>query len=421
MIELLDMTTICGKQKVEISFRDAYKFPSTNYGAFGLFRYPARFIPQVVLFILKNYVTSTDIIFDPFAGYGTVGFASRLTGNKYELWDLNPILDLIHKTVTINLNKTTNMDKLIHSILKMLQKRKEIFIPKWSNLEYWIPKEFIEFLGYIWYNAHNMDIPEKPLVLTSLLRVTRYFSYSDEKIYKLYKSKRAKAKINSLLSTDWQKEFFILLNKELKNSLKKLLDYKSLKPKEVDYVVKAGTDVFTESLRSEVDVLITSPPYLQAQEYIRSTKLELFWLGYTEEYIKKLSRREIPYRRDIPEVKIYSETYEKYKSLIYNKKLRRMYEKYFKSIIFALEKFSIYVRKKMFIFVGPVQVEEIKIPIDDIIVEHFSCKGWEHELTLIDKVKARAMFNTKNKMNPASGRKNSRMETEHLVILSRHD
>ena len=43
--------------------------------------------------------------------------------------------------------------------------------------------------------------------------------------------------------------------------------------------------------------MITSPPYLQAQEYIRSTKMELFWLGYSEAKIRELSRLEIPYRK----------------------------------------------------------------------------------------------------------------------------
>ncbi len=407
--------------KVEISFRDAYDFPSTNYGAFGLFRYPAKFIPQVVLYVLREYTTPKDIIFDPFAGYGTVGFASRITGNSYELWDLNPILELIHRAGTIYTDDIFIIDRFVQRILNTLKKREGTFLPKWSNLDYWFPSEFFEILGHVWYNAHGLDIPEKPLVLLALLRVTRYFSYSDEKVYKLYKSKKAKSKIETLLFSDWEKEFYIMLEKELRSVIKRIGEYRRLSPKRVGYTLKAGTDVFVETLDSEVDVLITSPPYLQAQEYIRSTKLELYWLGYSEDYIKELSRKEIPYRKDVPDIKIHSETYERVKEEIKSSKLKDLYERYFKSIIYTLSTLSEKVRKRMFVFVGPVHIEEIKVPIDDIVAEHFSYTGWIYELTYVDKVKSRAMFNTKDGINPASRRRNSRMETEHLVVLSRHD
>lgn len=407
--------------KVKISFRDAYKFPSTNYGAFGLFRYPAKFIPQVVLYILREYTTQQDVVFDPFAGYGTVGFASRIVGNSYELWDLNPILELIHKAGTIYINDIFAVDKIVKHILDALQKREGFFLPKWSNLNYWFPQEFLEFLGYTWYNAHNLDIREKPLMLLALLKATRYFSFSDEKVYKLYKSKKAKLKVQTLLSSNPQQEFYAMIEREFRVLTRKVFEYTRFNPKRVNYVLKAGVDVFTETLSSEVDVLITSPPYLQAQEYIRSTKLELYWLGYSEDYIKNLSSKEIPYRKDVPNVKIHSETYERVREKIKSHKLKDLYERYFKSIIYILSTLSENVKKSMFVFVGPVHIEEMKVPIDDILVEHFSHAGWIHELTYIDEVKSRAMFNTKDGINPASRRKNSRMETEHLVVLSRHD
>ena len=40
-------------------------------------------------------------------------------------------------------------------------------------------------------------------------------------------------------------------------------------------------------------LLVTSPPYLTAQKYIRSSKLQLAWMGYSEEQIRKLDRHSI--------------------------------------------------------------------------------------------------------------------------------
>ena len=40
-----------------------------------------------------------------------------------------------------------------------------------------------------------------------------------------------------------------------------------------------------------IDCIVTSPPYANAQEYFRSVKLELFWLGFAdEEKLRKLNR-----------------------------------------------------------------------------------------------------------------------------------
>lgn len=47
-------------------------------------------------------------------------------GFEYELWELNPI---------------------IFNLLKELRKSSYEFIPNWSNLNYWFPKEFISVLS----------------------------------------------------------------------------------------------------------------------------------------------------------------------------------------------------------------------------------------------------------------------------------
>ena len=65
-----------GKQAV--IFRDLMlEFQSTTYGTFGLYKYPAKFIPQVIAYALSNYGSQGMHVIDPFAGYGTVGTVAR--------------------------------------------------------------------------------------------------------------------------------------------------------------------------------------------------------------------------------------------------------------------------------------------------------------------------------------------------------
>jgi hypothetical protein len=398
--------------KVPILFRNTIpEIPSTTYGTFAIYKYPAKFIPQVIAYVLKRYAKPGMKIFDPFAGYGTVGIVSRVYGYDYELWDLNPIISIIHDTAVMK-NPKANLQEL----MKEIKNSKEEFIPKWSNLNYWFPDEFIPILSRSWGFAHSLTDETKYILLIPLINVTRYFSYADEKVHKLYKSNYSRKKINELLKKDWKSQFYDMLQKEIYKLLKKVWEYNCLNPKQVNYKIKAGIDTLSAKLEGDVNILITSPPYLQAQEYIRSTKLELFWLGYEESYIKELSKKEIPYRT-VPEIKIHSEKYYEFREKIKEKHLKTLYDRYFHSILGIFSNLGERVTDYMCIFVGPAKIRTMPIPIDDIIIEHLKEFGWEHEVTFIDKIVSRVMFETD--INPASGEKDNRIKTEHLVVLKK--
>jgi len=399
--------------KVNILFRNTVpEIPSTTYGTFAIYRYPAKFIPQVVAFILKRYAKPGMKIFDPFAGYGTVGIVSRIYGYDYELWDLNPMIDVIHKTAIMKPPRVNIVD-----LIKGLKNSEEEFIPDWSNLDYWFPEEFIPTLSKAWGYVHSLDDETKYILLIPLINVTRYFSYSDEKVHKLYRSKYSRKKVEKLLKGDWKRQFYIMLEKEIQNLLKKIREYHRLKPKEdVNYQIRFGIDTLEEKLDNDVDILITSPPYLQAQEYIRSTKLELFWLGYPEDYIRNLSKKEIPYR-PVSKIEIYSEKYYEFREKIEEEHLRVLYDRYFHGILNIFSSLGERVNSYMCIFVGPAKIRTIPIPIDEIIVEHLQELGWKHEITFVDNIISRVMF--ESKVNPASGKKDSRIKTEHMVVLKK--
>jgi len=396
----------------EILFRNTSTIPSSSFGVFSLYKYPAKFIPQVPAFVMENYAKKGMKVFDPFAGFGTVGYTARLYGLDYELWDLNPLLEYFHSLCEI---KPKPLDK---SLIAKIKAHPQEFLPNWKNLSYWHPEEFLPVLSKAWSFYHqSADEYTKRLLLVPLLKLTKHFSYADEKLHKLYRSKHAKEKVERLLSQDCQGLFYAMLEKELQKTLQKLSEYQSKSPQKVACTVKAGVDVLEENLKEPVNILITSPPYLQAQEYIRSTKLELFWLGFTENYIQSLSKREIPYR-EVPAIEVLSETYHAYRKAIEEKHWLKLYDNYFFAILSTLEKLSQKVLDYMFVFVGPAKVRGQSIPIHEIVCQHLTAQGeWVHERTYIDKIVSRVMFRAKK--NPATGLEDERMDREYLVVLRR--
>ncbi len=107
------VTTVTTAPQQDVIFRELMPgIPSTTYATFGLYKYPAKFIPQVIAYALTAYGQPGMSVIDPFAGYGTVGTVARLCGNSYELWDLNPLLQHLH-SVAIMPPIKTDTDTLV--------------------------------------------------------------------------------------------------------------------------------------------------------------------------------------------------------------------------------------------------------------------------------------------------------------------
>ncbi len=411
MSHILSTSRRNGKSK-KVLFRELIQFPSTTHATFGLYRYPAKFIPHVIAYTLENHAESGMKIFDPFAGYGTVGVLSKIYGYDYELWDLNPMLKVLHSIAIMK-----PIDVNIKDILREIASSKEEFIPQWSRLQYWFPKEFLPFLYKVWGYYHSLDDKSIKLVLTiPLLKTTRYFSYDDTQRQKLSKSLKSEGRVNKLLLSDWRSKFLEMLEIETMKVINRIQEYWMLSPKNTKAVIRDGVDSLEEHLKEKKDILITSPPYLQSQEYIRQAKLDLFWLGYTEEKIKALSKLEIPYR-NIEPCPIFSKTFSKYRNEISEQHIAKVFDRYFWGILGSLTRLQEKISTYLFLFVGHTSARGRSIPLDKIFIEHLTNFGWLHQLTLVDTIVSRRLFSYS--VNPATGIKDLRTAVENLVILKR--
>lgn len=408
--------TRCNGTEMEkaIIFRELVpEIPSTTYATFGLYKYPAKFIPQVIAYALRTYSQPGMSVFDPFAGYGTVGTVARLYGNNYELWDLNPLLKYLH---SVSVMRPVRLDSV--RLVRDMMTYKKHFEPDWSNLAYWYPESFLPMLHKAWGFYHSVEDTElKSILLIPLIKATRYFSYDDEKRQKLSRSPLARKRTDRLQCHNWQDIFFGKVLSGINHVLTSLEEYQTLEPNEaVKGTVRAGINGLTSELSQNHDILITSPPYLQAQEYIRASKMDLFWLGCSETEIKELSKKEFPYQQ-VPIIPIHSPTYYDCLADIKEPHMARLFEQYFCGVLGTLSHLQSNISKYLLLFVGSATIRTKPIPIDRIFTEHFQALGWEHEVTLIDTIVARAMFFYDK--NPATQARDKRMSTERLVVLSK--
>ena len=397
-----------------VSFRELVpEITDTGYLTHAIVSYPAKFIPQVVRYAINTYTKEEDWIVDPFAGSGTVGVEAYLCKRNAVLLDLNLLLNHL-MPMKVFQGKDLLRKEHLHTLLEEMQSdNKHQFLPAWSNVDYWYAPEILKLLSQYWGYIYNIeDNIYTGIIKTALLKVSKRFSYTEHRTPKLARSKRKLASIDEILQTNWREQLLQIVYDHTLTTLKKLNDFLTLTQSH-KYQVKyyGGVDSSNYTDHREYDALITSPPYLQAQEYIRSTKMDLYWLGHNDNEIKQLSRLEIPYRKaayivSTPSLDII-------RNKLTRKDLCNRLDSYFCHTLNALENSMNQLKPNgvACVFVGNPRIDGIEVELWRIISEYFTERGFTFEKVYEDRIKTRQLFGIRKNKNPEG------MKSEFLLIL----
>ena len=396
-----------------ISFRELVpEIKDTGYLTHSIFYYPAKFIPQVVRYALKSFTKEGDWVIDPFAGSGTVGVEAYICKRNAFLLDLNPLLNCMIP-LKVRTEKEQLREDSLSQMLDSLEKSRHHFTPTWSNIAYWYPPEMLEVLSRYWGFIKNSERNTYTAIIESaLLKLSKHFSYAEHRTPKLFRSKSKLKYIEELLQTDWKEKLQKMIRGHSLETLRNLNDFATVTSHRNSCVeFEGGVDSSYYQFQREFDALITSPPYLQAQEYMRTVKMELFWLGYNDKEIRGLSKLEIPYRK--ADRIIQTPTLEKIRAELTRDDLAKLLDSYFCHTINALENATNQLRSDAAacIFIGNPLIDGIKVEIWRILMEYFTDRGYFFENLYEDRIKHRQLFGTRKNKNPDG------MKSEFLLIL----
>ena len=403
-----------------VSFRELVpEISDTGYLTHAIYAYPAKFIPQIVRYAINTYTKEGDWIVDPFAGSGTVGVEAYLCKRNAVLLDLNLLLNHI-MPLKVYRGKEILSEASLSKLLAGMRESNERFTPAWSNVAYWYAPEILEVLSQYWGFINRTDAGIYAAIIKSaLLKVSKRFSYTEDRTPKLARSKRKLNAIEALLKENWREQLDEMVQSLALKTLRDLNDF--VVYTQQDHAADLGQIEFHGGVDSSdvavprvCDVLITSPPYLQAQEYIRSTKMDLFWLGHTEAEVQALSRLEIPYRK--ADRVIQTETLDKVRETLTRTDLRKRLDSYFCHTVNALENSMNQLKPNAAacIFVGNPRIDGITVEIWRILVEYFTERGWTFEKVYEDRIKTRKLFGARKNKNPDG------MKSEFLLILRKN-
>jgi len=278
---------------------------SSNSLTHGIFKYPCRYIPDIPRWAIKKYLSNQERenVLDPFAGSGTTLVESNFIGFDSYAVEFDPFSRLLIQVKTTKLEKfeLKKINEHKDTILQNLKQNEDCFeeyIPNLSNLDHWFPKKTIQDLSYIKYHINeNIDSKKiRNVFSVALGSIVKPVSKADSASPKPYVSKNINKE---------PEKVYVALKKKI-NEIESKLNYYSKNTKGEGADIISNDIKKIKTLENKIDLAVTSPPYINAFDYVRCLKLENLWLDFLKE--NELNEKK---KEQMGTEKIYKEEYSK--------------------------------------------------------------------------------------------------------------
>jgi len=257
----------------------ASEIPRRTYLTHGVDRYPAKMVPHLARYAIERVSTAGQTVLDPFCGCGTVLIESLMTQRHACGLDVNPVAVVLARAKS----SVYSTDRLLRKVEELVDKARSSRCfdesPAW--LQYWFSPVTLRKLlslraGLQAGFSHRRSVYSD--LLSAILAISvRKCSRADPRSPKPFISKRARRErcgrhfdpyiVYRSVAAELAKragEFFSRIPSQRTSVETRILDARFLR---------------VSTFRRKVDAVVTSPPYLAAQDYYRSSKLELAILG----------------------------------------------------------------------------------------------------------------------------------------------
>ena len=244
----------------------------------SIYPYHAKFTQEIPRDFIRKYSSIGDTVLDPFCGCGTTLLEGLKLKRDVIGIDLSPIGILCSRVKTYEYDRK-KIEKYADVILNINENN--TLIPDFPNKELWFNYDVLRSLGMINYNIYNIEeIEYRELFLLILLSILNNCS-----------RKRKTWNLGYLADNvlpDQDRKVDVI--KLYKTKIKQLFERKDFIKNNVNKVRCIESDVLKVSDVHNVDLIVTSPPYPFAVDFIRYHRLSLYWIGKS---VEELSNQEV--------------------------------------------------------------------------------------------------------------------------------
>jgi len=246
----------------------------------AMIKYPSKFIPDIPKWAIRSYSSPDDLVFDPFVGCGTTMVEARLLGRNCIGLDINPFAVMASNVKANPIDRIT-LENALQRILRRIDKPSDVDLPQFPLRDFWFGKSVLEKLIKL-RNAISQEDDEsvRGFFLVTLGAIIKRCSYLDESQIKVERDQRKLLegvpdpiqmfRRKSVYNVDLMETFY---KDALFDTFAFAVQCDSAATP--DSVVWKGKRYLTQGC----DLVVTSPPYINAINYPMFNRYELLLLG----------------------------------------------------------------------------------------------------------------------------------------------
>ncbi len=261
--------------------------------------YLAMYHPNISDFLIKKYSKEGDLIFDPFSGRGTTLFSARKLKRKGIASDLNPYSYVISKAKADKINKEACLNYLKKWEKAFLREKTvyqtKISAKEFADLRIYYADETLAMLVFmrekIGKKWKTLD-PNANFLLALLTGIMHGPARQDQTTIYLSISmpnwvSMAPNYVKKYVAKKGLNKPILNLFSQLKARFENYWKYNLNHLSTGDVFLHNAEQSFTQLQDKSIDLIITSPPYLNIINYTGNNWIKLWLLGFDRKTLKK--------------------------------------------------------------------------------------------------------------------------------------
>lgn len=252
-----------------------------SYLTHGIHKFPAKFFPELPRYLIRKYSEEGDHVLDPMCGSGTTLLEAMLNNRIGIGIDIDPIARLISKvkTTPIDSESLESESDALNTMIQELATSETYrpIIPDFNYRDNWFRPFVLNELGIIRDSIDSMisqQIEISDFFKVVLSSIIRDVSNADPHCTRTVLRKKVVKRIDP---GDTISRFTQALSRQQIVMDEFTSIAKTLNKGHV--LLPDGNAIQTGLENDSMDLVVTSPPYINAVDYPRTHQLEMYWLG----------------------------------------------------------------------------------------------------------------------------------------------
>lgn len=399
------------------------KIPKRGYLTHGFDNYPAKMIPHMARFLIDEISKPGQTVLDPFCGSGAVLVESLLSGRNAVGVDLNPLAILFAKAKT-TVYDPKFLETQLEEILRQFALCHSPYQYKFPNASYWFTPATLRKFGAIKAVLDsylpNIDPDYAFFWKAMLAAIVRECSRADTRGPKPFISKKARQTrvgkhFNPFKAFESKAHLWI----SVEHLYDRRFERNGSKPqiRLIEDDARGLSRLFEKEI---IDAVVTSPPYLSAQDYYRASKLQLFILGHSSPAELREHSREligsdrILHNDALLNVKLPSSMADtiRFELAKHNRKSASVFAKYVLDMSKVLNEISRVLKTDAHCVIvsGYNLISSIVVPTPEVIVELAEREGFQLMVCYADRIRDRWVPTIRNGHNGV-------IDQEYLLVF----